>query len=150
MAQDANDGENGNSIVDLYHPVILTRDKKKAQVVIGPEYILMTPDDYELARSLFSEQRLGYLLGKDRRTQEKGIYMFDISKEPKEVHDKLSVFDVIVPEVIPKKNIDIFSETGPVIEHTEKWKMPESNMMKLISLQRKRTYRPSYKASIEL
>ena len=56
MAQDANDGENGNSIVDLYHPVILTRGKKKTRLVIGPQYILVTSNDYELARSLFAEQ----------------------------------------------------------------------------------------------
>jgi hypothetical protein len=105
---------------DLYYPVNLTRGDKTVNLVIGPNFILLHPDHYELARHLLDEQKLGYLLGKERRSQEDGLLLFDISEDPQGIHERLMNLDLTVPTSYSAKKIDIFKEDAPIPTGEEK------------------------------
>jgi hypothetical protein len=124
-----------------YHPVVLSCNGKRAEFVFGPERIIINSQFYEIVRSIFDKHKLAYLIGKDKRVHEEEegrFYLFDISKEPKAVHDRLSNIEITTPEKNPRK-LDVFDLQIPQIETENKSPITEDvkNMWKYFGRKRK-------------
>ncbi len=106
---------------DLYQPVNFVRHDRRTTILVDPNFIVITPNDYDHVRGIFTEQKLQGLLSRDRRIERGGLYFFDISGEPQE---RIEMLGLTTPESFPRTEEESVSKRtdSPAITKPEELK----------------------------